>query len=136
MNLRLTPKNQFLIHGLWRNVNIVLGFINIELTNKEYEYYLSNRGEFVPSAFVSFIKSCSSRFGLSYEMEVPEDHLNRVFERLIDFYQIALKRDKVLVENMFKGMRGKKTDIAVLHLLYIFLSVLLRRHFHISLGTY
>ena len=106
--------SQRILDKLWKNVNIVLGFINIELTNKEYEYYVKHKNEFVPSSFVSFVDEQSSNYGISYSVTIPEDHLNKVFERLIDFYEIALKRDKVLVDNLFKGMHGKKTDVAIL----------------------
>ena len=106
--------DQRTLDRLWKNVNIVIDFMNIELTNKEYEYYLENKGTFTPVNFVSFINTRASRYGLPYDIAIPEGQLERVFERLINFYDIALKRDKILVDNMFKGMRGKKIDVAVL----------------------
>jgi len=102
------------LDSLWRNVIITLGFMNIELTNTEYEHYLKNKADFSPDKFMAFINDQSSRYGLNYRIDIPADHLNKVFDRLIDFYEIAIKRDKVLVENMFKGMNGQKTDVGVL----------------------
>ncbi|MFH1790652.1 MAG: hypothetical protein ABH885_01540, partial [Candidatus Omnitrophota bacterium] len=99
---------------LWKDVTIIIGFMKIELTNKEYEYYQAHKASFRPDDFVAFINNQSARYGLSYNMEVPDEGLTRVFGRLIDFYEIALKRDKILVDNMFKGMDGKKTDVGVL----------------------
>ncbi|MCK4463334.1 MAG: hypothetical protein KAU58_03380, partial [Candidatus Omnitrophica bacterium] len=99
---------------LWANVNIIVGFMNIELTNKEYEYYLANKEEFVPDKFNNFIEKNSSRFGLAYDIGKTPLELNHIFPKLVDFYEIALKRDNMLIKNMFKGMRGKKTDIAIL----------------------
>jgi len=109
-----TNEPQRALNALWTNVNIIIGFMNIELTNREYEYYLANKGEFSPDKFDSFLKQNSSRFGLAYDINEAPPELSRVFPKLVDFYEIATKRDEILIENMFKGMRGKKTDVAVL----------------------
>lgn len=99
---------------LWTNINVILSFMDIELTNKEYEYYLANSDEFESDKFMNFIEKASSRFGLAYNISEPPPELNYVFPKLVDFYEIATKRDELIVENMFKGMRGKKTNVAVL----------------------
>lgn len=99
---------------LWRNVNVVLGFMNIELTNKEYEYYLANKGEFAPEKFIDFITHNALNFGLAYDIGTAPSELSYIFPKLVDFYEIATKRDEIIVKNMFKGMRGKKTDVGVL----------------------
>lgn len=106
--------DQRTLDTLWKNVTVILGFINIELTNKEYDYYSRNKENFGPAGFISFINKYSARFGLSYNVDIPDEELSSVFTKLIDFYEIALKRDEILVNNMFKGMKGKKTDVAVL----------------------
>ena len=106
--------DQRTLDKLCKDVNVALGFMNIELTNKEHEYYQENKNEFGPANFIIFINKQSERFGLSCNISTPDEELNNAFTKLIDFYEIALRRDKILVENMFKGMRGKKTDVAVL----------------------
>jgi len=106
--------DQRILDGLWKNVNIILGFIKIELSNKEYDYYLANKDNFAPDKFLDFIRQQSSRYGLAYEVAELPSEISYVFPKLIDFYEIALKRDRILVKNMFKGMRGQKTDAAVL----------------------
>ena len=106
--------DQRALDKLWKDVTVILGFMNIELTNKEYEYYTANKGNFGPSNFIDFVNKQASKYGLTYNISTPDEGLNNVFTKLIDFYEIALKRDDILVQNMFKGMHGKKTDIAVL----------------------
>ncbi|NQT22883.1 MAG: UTP--glucose-1-phosphate uridylyltransferase, partial [Candidatus Omnitrophica bacterium] len=106
--------DQRTLDKLWKDVNTTLGFMNIELTNKEYEYYLGNKDKFSPEIFTSFINTQATRFGLAYNVGVPSEELSSVFTKLINFYEIALERDEILVKNMFKGMRGKKTDVAIL----------------------
>jgi hypothetical protein len=106
-------ENQRVLDRLWTNVNIVLGFAEISLTNKRYEYYLAHRNEFTPEGFAEFIRKKSDNYGLTYNIDIPQN-LESIFSKLVNFYELGLKRDRILVKNMFNGMRGKKTDIAVL----------------------
>ncbi|GEM_PF-2873167 len=109
-----TNEPQRTLDTLWTNVNIIIGFMNIELTNKEYEYYLANKGDFSPDKFDGFLKQNFPRFGISYDTNEAPSELTYIFPKLVDFYEIATKRDEILIKNMFKGMHGKKTDVAVL----------------------
>ncbi|UCD55716.1 MAG: hypothetical protein JSV93_02715, partial [Candidatus Omnitrophota bacterium] len=102
------------LNRLWTNVNVILGFMNIELTNKEYEYYLANKGQFTPDKFIDFISQNGMKFGLAYDLGEAPSELSYIFPKLVDFYEIATERDEIMIKNMFKGMRGKKTDVAVL----------------------
>ena len=107
-------EDQRKLDTLWKNLNIILGFINIELTNKEYEYYFAYKDDFAPEKFTSFINKNSTRFGLNYNIGETPSELSYIFPKLTEFYEIALKRDKILVKNMFRGMRGKRADVGVL----------------------
>ena len=107
-------ESQKTLDKLWANVNIMLAFAEINLLNKDYEYYLADKDGFTPAKFTEFIKQKSSAFGLAYNVGDPPRELENIFSRLVDFYEIGLKRDGILVKNMFNGMRGKKTDTAVL----------------------
>jgi len=109
-----TSDEQRELDRLWTNVNVIIGFMNIALTNKEFEYYLAHKDEFSPAVFADFITKISTRFGLSYVHVEPGPEIMSVFPKLISFYEIAMKRDNVIVDNMFKGMHTKKTDVAVL----------------------
>ena len=109
-----TNDDQRELDRLWRDVVIMIGFMNIELTNKEYEYFKENKEAFKPEEFINFISKNSSKFGLSYDIESTPPELSYVFPKLVDFYEIAMKRDDIIVKNMFKGMNGKDANTAVL----------------------
>ena len=109
-----TDDTQRELDRMWTNINIVLGLVNIELTNDRYEYYKANSGEFSADVFIGFINRQATRFGLSYSMPAIPAELERLFPQLADFYQIAVKRDRILVENMFAGMEKERTKVAVL----------------------
>jgi len=109
-----TNDSQKKLDTLMRNINIIIGFMNIELTNGEYEYYLANKNDFSPDKFHDFLNQNSPRFGLSYDVKEIPPELVDVFPKLVDFYTIAMKRNEILIKNMFNGMSGKKTDTAVL----------------------
>ncbi|MBU0606043.1 MAG: hypothetical protein KKH77_07125, partial [Candidatus Omnitrophica bacterium] len=61
-----------------------------------------------------FIKAKSIQFGLAYEVEPPTDTIENGISKLEDFYAIAIKRDKSLVENTIEGMTKAGQNIAVL----------------------
>jgi len=109
-----TDDTQRELDRMWTNINIVLGLINIELTNDKYEYYKANSGEFSADTFIGFINRQATRFGLSYTIPAIPAELERLFPLLADFYQIAVTRDRILVENMFEGMAKERTNVAVL----------------------
>ncbi|MBN1354589.1 MAG: hypothetical protein JW994_07995 [Candidatus Omnitrophica bacterium] len=106
--------DQRTLDRFWTNVNTIIGFINIELSNKEYEYYLANKQDFAPDKFIDFINKNATRFGLAYEAKEAPSELTYVFPKLVDFYEIALKRDDILLKNVLNGMDKSKAKAAVL----------------------
>lgn len=96
------------------NVNILLGLINIKLSNKEFDYYKRHKDEFKTQVFTKFIKSKVRKYNLSYNIEEPSDIIKEHLPELEKFYEIAMKRDRALVNNTIKAMNKEKTDTAVL----------------------
>ena len=102
------------LSACWDNVNILLGLIDIKLSNREFAYYRANRDKFNPEFFTDFVRSKVSRYNLAYDVEEPSEFIKENLPKLEDFYEIATKRDRTLVDNTLKTMKSEKTDVAVL----------------------
>ncbi|MBU0605882.1 MAG: hypothetical protein KKH77_06300, partial [Candidatus Omnitrophica bacterium] len=107
-------EDQRTLERLSRHIDTLLGLINIKLLNGEFEYYKTHKEEFASESFAGFIKAKSIQFGLAYEVEPTTDTIENGISKLEDFYAIAIKRDKSLVENTIEGMSKAGQSIAVL----------------------
>lgn len=106
--------DQRTLEKLSRHVDTLLGLINIKLLNGDYEYYKTHKEEFAPQVFADFIKSKSVQYGFSYELDPPTEAVATSIPKLDDFYSIAIKRDRALVDNTLVAMTKDNTRIAVL----------------------
>ena len=68
----------------WDNVNILLGLINIKLSNQEFNYYKAHRNEFKPEFFTDFIQSKVGTYNLSYNVQEPSDLIKEDLPKLFD----------------------------------------------------
>ncbi|MDP2912610.1 MAG: hypothetical protein Q8N91_01200 [Candidatus Omnitrophota bacterium] len=107
-------EDQRILEKLSRHVNIILGLINIKLLNGDFEYYEKKKEEFSYEAFTDFIKKKTIQYGFAYEIEPPSDAVANSIPKLQDFYSIALKRDKALVDNTLNAMKKEKQKLVVL----------------------
>lgn len=107
-------EDQRILERLSRHIDTLLGLINIKLLNGEFEYYKTHKEEFASESFTGFIRAKSIQFGLAYEVEPPTDTIESGISKLEDFYAIAIKRDRSLVENTIEGMAKAGQNIAVL----------------------
>ncbi|MCX5679002.1 MAG: UTP--glucose-1-phosphate uridylyltransferase [Candidatus Omnitrophica bacterium] len=107
-------EDQRTLEKLSRHIDTLLGLINIKLLNGEFDYYKTHKEEFTPESFTDFMKAKSIQFGLAYETEPPAATVADSITKLEDFYAIAIKRDKALVDNTLEGMKKADQKIAVL----------------------
>jgi len=107
-------EDQRTLERLSRHIDTLLGLINIKLLNGEFEYYKTHKEEFAPESFTDFMKAKSIQFGLAYEAEPPVVAVAEGISKLEDFYAIAIKRDKALVDNTLEGMTKYGQRMAVL----------------------
>ncbi len=107
-------EDQRTLEKLSRHIDTLIGLVNIKLLNDDFDYYKANKAEFAPEAFSDFIKAKTIQFGLAYEMDPPADAIAKNIDRLEDFYAIAIKRDKAMVDNTLEAMNKTGSKIAVL----------------------
>ena len=99
---------------LWDNIDILIGLANIKLSNKEYNYYKVHKKDFKLNVFTDLLSAKVKKYNLAYNIEEPSRLIEENVPKLEDFYEIAIKRDKALVDNTLKVMNEEKTDVAVL----------------------
>jgi hypothetical protein len=109
-----TGDEQRTLDKLSRHIEILLGMVNIKLLNGDFSYYQTHKDEFSHEAFADFIKKEGEKYGLAYDVEPPTEAVAKSIPKLEDFYAIATKRDKALVDNTIKEMEKEKQQIAVL----------------------
>lgn len=109
-----TTDDQRMLEKLSRHIDILLGLVNIKLLNGDYEYFEKNKSEFSHEVFSDFLKKKAIQYGLAYEADNPNDAVVKALPQLEDFYSIAIKRDKALVDNTLGQMSKDKSRVAVL----------------------
>lgn len=102
------------LERLYRHIEILLGLANIKLLNGDFDYYKSHKEEFAHEIFAGFIKKMIAQYGFAFELDSPSDAIKESMSKLEDFYAIAVKRDKALVDNTLQAMKNESIQAAVL----------------------
>ena len=102
------------LERLYRHIEILLGLVNIKLLNGDFDYYKFHKEEFAHEIFADFIKKMVTRYGFAFELDSPSDAIKENMSRLEDFYAIAVKRDKALLDNTLQAMRRESIQVAAL----------------------
>ncbi|MDD5173207.1 MAG: 6-phosphofructokinase [Candidatus Omnitrophica bacterium] len=106
--------DQRTLDKLSRHINILLGLTNIKLLNGDFDYYKERKEEFSHEVFAGFINRMAAKFGFAYEIDPPSEAVVESMPKLEDFYAIAIKRDKALVDNTMQAMKKENAQISVL----------------------
>ncbi|MDP2929356.1 MAG: UTP--glucose-1-phosphate uridylyltransferase, partial [Candidatus Omnitrophota bacterium] len=106
--------DQRTLDRLSRHIDTLLGLVNIKLLNDDFDYYKSHKEEFEYEAFSGFINKMTTRYGFAYEIDAPSEAVKESMPKLEDFYAIAIKRDKALVDNTIGAMNKEDARISVL----------------------
>lgn len=109
-----TNDDQRTLDNLSRHINILLGLVNIRLLNDDFDYYKARKDEFTHEIFSGFIRKMTERYGFAFEVDAPSPAVTESMSKLEDFYSIAIKRDKALVNNTIKAMKTEGVQVSVL----------------------
>ncbi|MDO8535786.1 MAG: hypothetical protein Q7S30_02080, partial [Candidatus Omnitrophota bacterium] len=109
-----TNDDQRTLEKLSRHIDILLGLTNIKLLNGDFDYYKTNKDGFTHEVFADFIKKMAAKYGFAFELDSPSDAVKESLPKLEDFYAIAIKRDKALVDNTIQAMKKESAQICVL----------------------
>ncbi|RKY40669.1 MAG: hypothetical protein DRP85_08180, partial [Candidatus Makaraimicrobium thalassicum] len=95
-------------------LDMFVDLVNIELTNEDYEVFKGYSDEFSIEDVLSFLEKLCDKYNLNYAIDgVPVQILEQI-PNMIDFYEIAMKRDNALIDNTLKRMKEKGRDRCVL----------------------
>ena len=95
-------------------LNMYIDLANIELTNEDYEQFQQNKKDFDLEDVLRFFGKLSDQYNLNYEIGTLPQQISQNVPRMVEFYEIAMKRDRALIENTIKEMDKKGTDRCVL----------------------
>lgn len=95
-----------------KHIRILNNMFTLEVPKHEYLYYKNNKEEFRSDYFVSFIRKYAAGLGVLFEEPVGIIEIDTRVIIIEKFYEIALKRDDVLVNNLLNQM--KEENVAVM----------------------
>ena len=95
------------------NLELLTNLINLQMTPDEYKLYSTKKSDFRLSSWLEFLNARAAKYKLDKQI-LDTSLLDNNLKTLEGYYQAALKRDIVLVENTIAKMDEDKEAIAVL----------------------
>ncbi len=95
-------------------VDLYVDLVNIELTNDDYDVFKAYSKEFSFEDVLSFFNSLSSKYNLNYSIGEMPVVISENLPNMVDFYEIAIKRDRALIDNTLNAMKKGNDRIGVL----------------------
>lgn len=106
--------NQRRLFTLSKHVGILYRMFKLELVKEDYQYYKSNKGDFRISSFLSFIKVQAPRYGINFYEDPGLVKIDQNLPTIEEFYEVAIERDPVLINNMLSEMKKEGVNACVL----------------------
>lgn len=106
--------NQKRLFTLSRHVGILRRMFKLELVKEDYKYYKDNKHDFMIQSFVSFAKIQAPRFGIEFYDDPNLSKIDQNLPTIEQFYEAAIERDPVLINNMTAEMQKLDANICVL----------------------
>ena len=94
-------------------LDMFINLVNIELTNEDYDLFKEYNREFTLEDVVEFIAQLSARYNLNYSIDSVPVQISENIPSMIDFYEIAIKRDNALIDNTLRQMKKEGKDRCV-----------------------
>lgn len=106
--------NQRKLFRLSKNLDILRKMFKLELVKEDYLYYRAHKEEFRVASFIGFIKIQAPRYGIAFYQEPRLSRIDENLPVIEEFYEVAIKRDPVLIDNMVAEMEKQGLGICVL----------------------
>ncbi|MFH1846684.1 MAG: hypothetical protein ABH869_03925 [Candidatus Omnitrophota bacterium] len=95
-------------------LDMFVALVNIELTNEDYDLFKGYLKESPLENAVNYVDTLSQRYNLNSSIGEVPFHISENIPKMIDFYEIAMKRDKALIDNTLTHMKESGKDKCVL----------------------
>lgn len=110
----IKDETQDKLDKLSEKVEKLIGLVNIELTNDDYDRFRKIADAFTLDDVVSFYDGMAGRYNLDFSLGEVPSVVRENMPKMVDFYEIAIKRDMALVENTLAQMEREGKDRSVL----------------------
>lgn len=96
-------------------VDMYVNLVNIELTNEDYDLFKEYSAKTPLEAIVSFLDKQCRKYNLNCEIGEAPAQIRDNMPKMIDFYEIAIKRDNALIDNTLAQMaqEGKNRSVLI-----------------------
>lgn len=95
-------------------IGMYLDLVNIELTNDDYDLFEKYTSSVSVDDILNFVAGQSAKYNLRYTIEPAPAQIIENLPRMVDFYEIAIKRDRALIDNTLKQMEAEGKNSCVL----------------------
>ena len=95
-------------------VDLFIDLANIELTNEDYDLFQKYSDEFSVEDIVGFFGSLVDKYNLNYSMGSVPEEISQNIPKMIAFYEVAMKRDKAIIDNTLNQMSAEGSNRCVL----------------------
>ncbi len=95
-------------------IDLYLDLVNIELTNGDYDTFKKYQDEFTLDDVAAFIGDLCNKYALNYSLNGIPLQVSENLPDMVSFYEIAMKRDNVLIENTLKEMEKSGENACVM----------------------
>ncbi len=107
-------ENQRKLFTLSRHVGMLHRMFKLELVKEDYLYFKEHKGEFQVDTFMEFIKIQAPRFGVAFTEDASMYDIDKNMPIIEEFYEAAIVRDDVLVNNTLARMERDGVEISVI----------------------
>jgi len=95
-------------------VDMYVGLISIELTNDDYDLFKEYSPKAGIETIVDFLAQQSRKYNMNYTLDTVPVQISDNIPNMIEFYEVAMKRDRTLIDNTLKEMEKEGKNISVL----------------------
>ena len=95
-------------------LEMFIDLTNIELTNDDYDLFKGYSEEFTLEEVLEFMASLVNKYNLNYTIDAMPAQISENIPKMVDFYEIAIKRDNALIDNTLRQMKTEGKNKCVL----------------------
>jgi len=95
-------------------LDMYVDLVNIELTNEDYDLFKTYSKEFSLGDVLAFLEKLCDKYSLNYAIDGVPAQISENLPNMVDFYEIAMKRDNALIDNTLDQMDREGKNRCVL----------------------
>ncbi|MEA3488864.1 MAG: hypothetical protein U9R44_00775 [Candidatus Omnitrophota bacterium] len=98
-----------------RLIDMYISLVNIELTNDDYDLFEQYNSEVSLDEIMGFLERLCGRYNLNYHIGRVPVQISENIPNMVEFYEVAMKRDQALISNTLRQMDkdGKRLSVLI-----------------------